>query len=66
MNFPAACSRAAPPQRAMRKYMGMRTVSKARKNRIRSRTAKVASVPVSSRSSSATNAFGEAPVGGRK
>jgi hypothetical protein len=29
----------------MRKYIGMRTVSKARKKRIRSRTAKVARVP---------------------
>ena len=32
MNFQAARLRCAPPQRAMRKYIGMRTISKARKN----------------------------------
>lgn len=52
-------SRSPPPQRAMRKYIGMRTISKARKKSIRSSTAKVASVPASSSRSRATNAFGD-------
>src|SRR5690606_41704973 len=66
MNFQAAPARPSPPQRAMRKYIGMRTISKARKNRIRSRTAKVARVPDSRTSSRATKAFGDGPADGLK
>ncbi|CAM5712623.1 hypothetical protein SCANM63S_07388 [Streptomyces canarius] len=66
MNFHAARVRPSPPQRAMRKYIGMSTISNARKNSSRSRTAKVARVPASSRSSRATNAFGDGPDGGLK
>ena len=64
MKRSAERSRSPPPQRAMRKYIGIRTVSKARKNRIRSSTAKVASVPVSSRSSRATKDLALPPAGG--
>ena len=63
MNFQAALVRCSPPQRAMRKYIGMSTISKARKNSSRSRTAKVARVPDSRTSSSATKAFGDGPAG---
>lgn len=42
MNRQAAARRPSPPQRAMRKYIGTSTVSKARKNSSRSSTAKVA------------------------
>ncbi len=44
------------PQRAIRKYIGISTISKARKNSTRSSTAKVASMPTSSSSSSPTKA----------
>jgi hypothetical protein len=63
MNFHAAWVRPAPPQRAIRKYIGMSTISNARKNSSRSRTAKVARVPDSRTSTSATKAFGVGPEG---
>lgn len=63
MNFQAAACFRAPPQRAMRKYIGMSTISNARKNSSRSRTAKVARVPDSRSRISATKAFGEGPAG---
>lgn len=58
-----AASRPTPPQRAMRKYIGMRTVSKARKKSIRSSTAKVLRVPASRTRSRATKALGDGPAG---
>ncbi|CAM5680889.1 hypothetical protein SFUMM280S_05999 [Streptomyces fumanus] len=54
MNFQAASARPSPPQRAMRKYIGTRTISKARKNSSRSRTAKLARVPDRSKSTSSS------------
>ncbi|CAM5647527.1 hypothetical protein SANTM175S_11063 [Streptomyces antimycoticus] len=63
MNRQAARSRSPLPHRLMRKYIGMRTISNARKNSIRSSTAKLARVPDSRSSSSATKALGDGPEG---
>ncbi len=51
------------PQRAIRKYIGISTISKARKKRIRSSAAKVASMPTSSSRNSPTNARTEGTPG---
>ena len=58
MNLIEAYSRLAPPQTAIRKYMGMRTVSQKTKNSTRSRATKVPFMPVSSSSSRARKALG--------
>ena len=62
-NFVAAYSRFALPQIPIRKYMGTRTSSQNTMNRIRSTATNVPAIPVSSRRTSARNAFGLPPSG---
>ena len=54
-NLIAAYCRFAPPQIAIRKYMGTSTSSQKTKNRMRSNEMKVPAIPVSSSSISARN-----------
>ncbi len=69
MNRFAAGTLAPLPQRAIRKYIGISTISKARKKSTRSSTAKVASMPTSRRRNSPTKDRAEgtpSPDGSRR
>ena len=62
-NLIAAYSRFPLPHSPIRKYIGMSTSSQNTKNRIRSNDTNVPAIPVSSRSTIATNPFALGPSG---